>query len=225
MWLKPFGSSLWQFPSNFESSKSSPYSWGKAGLCRSTCRILYKEKRQGISACLIMILVANLSDLFKKYDSLFKLYHHFWDSKDVMSLSEPLIPFHGVAGCCCWSQSQPCLWWDSLMVSNLCVCVCVCMCVSQCLARATSDGALSQTRSRGNVRPCLRLLPQCLSVQPSAVSMERLSRAASRNYRSDDKIKHTLLTQHVWISADCFIQLYNPTVSCSVKCTINLVIY
>ena len=27
----------------------------------------------------------------------------------VMSLSEPLIPFHGVAGCCCWSQSQPCL--------------------------------------------------------------------------------------------------------------------
>ena len=26
-----------------------------------------------------------------------------------MSLSEPLIPFHGVAGCCCWSQSQPCL--------------------------------------------------------------------------------------------------------------------
>ena len=23
-----------------------------------------------------------------------------------MSLSEPLIPFHGVAGCCCWSQSQ-----------------------------------------------------------------------------------------------------------------------
>ena len=27
----------------------------------------------------------------------------------VVSLSEPLIPFHGVAGCCCWSQSQP--WW------------------------------------------------------------------------------------------------------------------
>ena len=26
-----------------------------------------------------------------------------------MSLSKPLIPFHGVVGCCCWSQSQPCV--------------------------------------------------------------------------------------------------------------------
>lgn len=57
--------------------------------------------------------------------------------------------------------------------------------VSQCLARATSDGAPSQMQNRRNVRPCCSLSTQSPSVRPSAASVVGPSTAAFKNYRYD----------------------------------------